>query len=144
MSYTQTKVAPNRSKSIGYFKDSIAVYWNMNSLRAAGGIKSDATDMLTYIEYLLQNDRSLVIQNITKPTAAMNKQLQIGKGWLIRMLSNNSSLYWHNGGTYGFSTFCAFHKETGKGIFIAVNAFEKNNIVDGLGVEIMGKMLDLK
>ena len=144
MSYTQTNVAPNRSKSKGYYYNAEAAYWNMNSLRAAGGIKSDATDMLTYIEYLLKNDRSLVIQNITKPTAAMNKRLQIGKGWLIRLLSNSTSLYWHDGGTYGFSTFCAFHKETGKGIFIAVNANDKNTISSELGLEIMSKMLDLK
>jgi len=144
MSYTQMKGAPNRVISIGYFNDSVATYWTMNSLKAAGGIKSDATDMLSYIEYLLKNDQSLVIQNITKPTAVINKRLQIAKGWHILSLPNNSSLYWHSGGTYGFSTFCAFHKETGKGIFIAVNAFNKNNIVDGIGIDIMSKMLDLK
>ena len=144
MSYTQMNAAPNRAVSIGYFNDSVATYWTMNSLKAAGGIKSDATDMLSYIEYLLKNDQSLVIQNITKPTAVINKRLQIAKGWHILSLPNNSSLYWHSGGTYGFSTFCAFHKETGKGIFIAVNAFNKNNIVDGIGIDIMSKMLDLK
>jgi len=144
MSYTLMNAAPNRAVSIGYFNDSVATYWTMNSLKAAGGIKSDATDMLSYIEYLLKNDQSLVIQNITKPTAVINKRLQIAKGWHILSLPNNSSLYWHSGGTYGFSTFCAFHKETGKGIFIAVNAFNKNNIVDGIGIDIMSKMLDLK
>ncbi len=144
MSYTQMNAASNRPKSIGYYNDSIATYWEMNILKAAGGIKSDAADMLSYIEYLLKNDQSDVIQNITTPTATINKRLQIAKGWHILSLPNNSSLYWHNGGTYGFSTFCAFQKETGKGIFIAVNAFNKNNIVDGLGVELMSKMLDIK
>jgi CubicO group peptidase (beta-lactamase class C family) len=127
LKYSQLNAATNRAKSIGYFDNAIATYWNMNSLKAAGGIKSDATDMLAYIEYLLQNNQSPVIQNITKPTLSINKRLQIAKGWHILSLPNNTSLYWHNGGTYGFSTFCAFHKETGKGIFIAVNAFNKNN-----------------
>ncbi len=144
MSHTQMNAALNRPISIGYFNDSLATYWNMNSLRAAGGIKSDATDMLSYIEYVLKNNQSLVIQNITNPTLIINKRLQIAKGWHILSLSNKTSLYWHNGGTYGFSTFCAFHRESGKGIFIAVNAVNKNNIVDGLGVEIMRKMLELK
>ncbi len=144
MSYTQMNVAPNRAKSKGYFKDGEAVYWNMNSLKAAGGIKSDATDMLTYIEYFLHKHQSLVIQDITKPTAIINKRMQIGKGWHILSQTNNTSLYWHNGETYGFDTFCAFNIETGKGIFIAVNVFGKTNIVDRLGLDIMNQMLGFK
>lgn len=144
MKYTQMNVAPNRSISKGYFKNGEAVFWNMNSLKAAGGIKSDATDMLLYIDYLLRHDQSSIIQNITNPTAIINKRFLIGKGWHIISLSNNTSLYWHNGETRGFGTFCAFHKESGKGIFIAVNESGKNNIVDKLGFDLMSKMLGFK
>ncbi len=141
MKYTGTTIAKNRKLSTGYLNGTIAEYWNMNILQPAGGIKSDAGDLLTYLEYFLQHQQLQLIQSLTTPTAQLNKQIKVARGWHLLNRADQPFLVWHNGGTYGFSTFCAFHKESGNAVFVAINAFNKNQIADGLGIEIITKML---
>ncbi len=58
-------------------------------------------------------------------------------------LKNKPVIYWHNGGTYGFSTFAAFVKQTNQWVMVVVNKFDKNDTVsDKLGMQIMNKMLE--
>lgn len=141
MHHTDTSAAPGRPFSTGYYNEQPAEYWTMHVLKPAGGVKSDAADMLNYLEQLIRNQQSAVVGSITTPTASINNRLLVAKGWHILIMPNQSSLFWHNGGTFGFSTFCAFHKESGKALFLFVNAFNKNNIGDAFGIEIMTKLL---
>ncbi|MEI6265238.1 MAG: serine hydrolase [Sphingobacteriia bacterium] len=141
MKHTGLKAAPNQKISIGYFDETISTYWDMAILQAAGAIKSDVYDMLNYLEFIINKKESSIIKNITTPTATINKRLQVAKGWHILNGANNQVIIWHNGGTYGFSTFCGLHLESGKAVFLAINAYNKNQIADGLGVEILSKML---
>lgn len=141
MQHTDTSAAPGRPFSTGYFNEQPAEYWTMHVLKPAGGVKSDAADMLTYLEQLIRNQQSAVVSSITTPTASINNRLLVAKGWHILIQPNQPSLFWHNGGTFGFSSFCAFHKESGKALFLSVNAFNKNNIGDAFGIEIMTKLL---
>jgi len=67
----------------------------------------------------------------------------VARGWHFNVAKNKPVIYWHNGGTYGFSTFAAFVKETGQWVMVVVNQFNKNNIVsDRLGMQIVQKMLE--
>lgn len=141
MHHTDTSAAPGRPFSTGYYNEQPVEYWTMHVLKPAGGVKSDAADMLNYLEQLIRNQQSAVVGSITTPTASINNRLLVAKGWHILIMPNQSSLFWHNGGTFGFSTFCAFHKESGKALFLSVNAFNKNNIGDAFGIEIMTKLL---
>jgi hypothetical protein len=52
------------------------------------------------------------------------------------------TIYWHNGGTYGFSTFAAFVKDTKRSVVVVVNQFNQNQVSDGLGIAIMKEMLE--
>lgn len=141
MQHTDTSAAPGRPFSTGYYNEQPAEYWTMHVLKPAGGVKSDAADMLNYLEQLIRNQQSAVVSSITTPTASINNRLLVAKGWHILILPNQRSLLWHNGGTFGFSSFSAFHKESGKALFLSVNAFNKNNIGDAFGIEIMTKLL---
>ncbi len=141
MKHTGLKADPNQKISTGYFEDTESAYWDMAILQAAGAIKSDVYDMLNYLQFIIDKKESSIIKDITTPTASINKRLQIAKGWHILNGSNNRVIIWHNGGTYGFSTFCGLHLESGKAVFLAINAYNKNQIGDGLGVEILTKML---
>jgi len=56
--------------------------------------------------------------------------------WHI-MTGRTPLIYWHNGGTYGFSTFAAFEPKSQTAIFAAANAFNVNEALE----EFSGKIL---
>jgi hypothetical protein len=68
--------------------------------------------------------------------------VQVGRGWHTLEKKNNQVIYWHNGGTFGFSTFAAFVKDTRQAVIVVVNKFNSNAVSDGLGIAIMKKMLE--
>jgi CubicO group peptidase (beta-lactamase class C family) len=129
--------------AVGYFNGNAAEYWDMNALKAAGGVKSNTTDMLTYLEYILKHPGNKILESVSTVSAAVNDRIKVAKGWHILKETRNADITWHNGGTYGFSTFCAFNKTNGTAVFVAINAFNMNAISDGLGIEIM-KMMALE
>ncbi|TAG15060.1 MAG: class A beta-lactamase-related serine hydrolase [Sphingobacteriia bacterium] len=127
--------------STGYYKKQLAEYWNMAVLEGAGGVKSTAADMLQYVHYMLQHQESTSIKDLITKTNTINQQLSIAKCWHIFISPNNAPIIWHNGGTYGFSTFIAFNQTTNQAVFVAINSFNKNGISDRLGIEILTKIL---
>lgn len=142
LKHTGINVSQNRLKAIGYFDKQEATYWDMNALVGAGGIKSDAIDMLNYLDYIANHQTLSTIQSILHKTAEINKEVAIAKGWHTIEKNEETLLYWHNGGTYGFSTFCAFNPSNKNCIIIVINAFNKNAIADRLGIDIMTKILN--
>lgn len=144
MLHTNLQADINRPISIGYFNGQPAEYWDMQILKGAGGIKSDGIDILNYLEYLLQHKEDNIVQDITTKTASISLRIDIAKAWHMFNFPDKPPIYWHNGGTYGFSSFCAFNKETNSGLFIVINAFDKNIIADGMGIYIMTKILSSK
>lgn len=128
--------------SIGYFNTLAAQYWDMNCLAGAGGLKSDAGDILAYLNFCVKNFSSPLIQLVTTETASINSRIAVARGWHILKRSRTTPVFWHNGGTYGFSTFAAFNPVAKKMVFIAINAFNKNDIGDELGIKIMQGLLD--
>jgi len=129
--------------AVGYFNGNAAEYWDMNALKAAGGVKSNTSDMLTYLEYIINHPENKILESVTTVSAPINNRISIAKGWHLLIESGKPDIIWHNGGTYGFSTFCAFDKVNGTAVFVAVNTFNMNAISDGLGIEIM-KMMALE
>jgi CubicO group peptidase (beta-lactamase class C family) len=129
-------------KAVGYFDKQIAPYWDMSILVGAGGIKSDATDMLNYLDYISNHTSKPLIASILQKTAMIDKKTYIAKGWHTNEKNNETQFFWHNGGTYGFSTFCAFNPKNKNSIIIVINSFSKNFMADQLGFELMDTLLD--
>jgi len=142
LKHTGTQSAKRVPKAIGYFGNETASYWDMSVLVAAGGIKSDANDLLQYLDFIASNQSLPVIQSVLKKTTQLNKQIAISKAWHTIEKDGATLLYWHNGGTYGFSTFAAFNPTTQNGVVVVINAFNKNDIADKLGIEIMTNFLN--
>jgi CubicO group peptidase (beta-lactamase class C family) len=138
-------IALTQNKSIGYYaKDDKTPYWNMNVLAPAGGLKCTGTEMLTYLQNMCfpqpGNSKTIVDKLITQ-TVAINPKIGIGMGWHIFNDKDKPLFYWHNGGTYGFSTFCAFTKDKSKAVIIVINQFNKNSLSDGFGSKIIKKII---
>ncbi|PJE46655.1 MAG: hypothetical protein CUR34_08490 [Sediminibacterium sp.] len=142
LKHTGIQSAKKMPKATGYFGNEVATYWNMNVLVGAGGIKSDATDLLKYLDFISSNQSIPVVKSVLQKTTQLNKQVAISKAWHIIEKNGKSLLYWHNGGTYGFSTFAAFNPTTQNSIIVVINAFNKNDIADRLGIEIMTNLLN--
>lgn len=133
-------------KSVGLFNDKPAEYWNMNALQAAGCLQLNASAMLSYLQGMMhpitKNSKEIISQ-LTTATIAVNPQIKIARGWHTLELENKPVIIWHNGGTYGFSTFCAFNKEKNTAVLVVVNSFNKNAISDSeLGFKIIIKLIE--
>jgi CubicO group peptidase (beta-lactamase class C family) len=144
MKSTGLTTKENLPVAVGYFNGVAAEYWDMNALKAAGGVKSNTSDMLTYLEYIINHPENKILESVTTVSAPINNRISIAKGWHLLIESGKPDITWHNGGTYGFSTFCAFDKVNRTAVFVAVNTFNMNAISDGLGIEIMKMMTDKK
>ncbi len=138
-------IAATQNKSKGYFaKDDITPYWNMNVLTPAGGLKCTGTEMLIYLQNMCfpqPGNSKMIVDKLTAQTVAINPKIGIGRAWHTFNDNRQPLFYWHNGGTFGFSTFCAFTKDKSKAVIVIINQFNKNAFADGLGVKIIKKLI---
>jgi CubicO group peptidase (beta-lactamase class C family) len=127
----------------GFFNGNEAVYWNMQSLAPAGGIKLNAVNMLRYIQAMAipSAANKALVDTLTEVTVSLSPTMNVCLAWHTFERKNKPTIYWHNGGTYGFSTFAAFCKAKNSFVFVVVNAFDKNAASDGLGIAIMNKLV---
>lgn len=139
------KKGDTKNISQGYFTTSEKIdFWNMDVLAPAGGLKYSADQMLNYLQGMCFPKTDMVktiVNKLTTQTVSLNDQVAVGYGWHIINVKNQPPVYWHNGGTYGFSTFCAFSKDKSKAVIVVINQFNKNGICDGLGINIFKKLL---
>jgi CubicO group peptidase (beta-lactamase class C family) len=138
-------IALTENKSQGYFeKDVKTEYWNMNVLTPAGGLKCTGTEMLTYLQNMcfpVSGNSAMIVSKLLEPSIILNERQSIGRGWQIVTRNDKPNVYWHNGGTYGFSTFCAFLKDKSKAVIVVINQFNKNAFADGIGFKIIKRFI---
>ncbi len=115
--------------------------WNMGALAGAGTIKSTASDLAIWLRANL--DASAPTHELWKLcqtlTFTVNENLSLGLGWHI-VKNGEAAVYWHNGGTGGYTTFVAFDpvSETGTVVLSNVSAFSPHMTnIDQLGFGIL-------
>ncbi|MBB5634909.1 CubicO group peptidase (beta-lactamase class C family) [Pedobacter cryoconitis] len=126
--------------TIGYDdeKSKDAFYWDMGSFKAAGGLKSNVNDMITYLRANME-DRN---KDISLSHQETDLQPGFGRGlaWIVQFL-NDDVVIWHNGGTAGFRSFSGFTKEKQCGIVVLSNSSKD---VDSLALEILLHLIQNK
>lgn len=130
----------------GYFNGRPAQYWTFESMAGAGAIKTNATDMLRYLEAHLSPLRppfDNIHSALTTPQHAVSPAVNICYGWHT-MERTVHRAYWHNGGTYGFSTFAAFEPEHKLAFFAASNSFNVNAALDRLSGQLITLLVGKK
>nr|WP_314496470.1 serine hydrolase [uncultured Chryseobacterium sp.] len=113
--------------------------WDFDVLFGGGGILSTTEDLTLFVKAQFDpENKELALTR--KPTFTIDEKMRIGLGWHILKSENGQDLYWHNGGTAGYSSSVTFNTGTKTGVIILsnVSAFhpETGNI-DGLCFELM-------
>ena len=108
-----------------------AGYWNLGAFKAAGGLKSDLDDLLIYLRANI-NDYT---RDFSLPHHQTDIQPGYGRGlaWVTQFF-NDDTIIWHNGGTGGFRSYCAFVKEKQTGLVVLSNSSKD---VDDMALEIL-------
>lgn len=96
-------------------------YWDFGALLGAGGIYSSIFDLAKYIIHNI-NDTTPSFELQRRQTATVNKQMGIGLGWFIAKKQNqDNTLYFHDGGTNGFTSIALMNVKARTGIAILSN-----------------------
>jgi len=106
---------------------------------SAGTIKSNLHDMMNYLIENIEYENSVLKEPLilTKErTFSVDENLYLGLGWHLTIDGEGDEIYWHNGGTKGFSSFIAYNNSTKDGVVVLINAYcpIEQNIV---GIEVL-------
>ncbi|MBK9284200.1 MAG: beta-lactamase family protein [Sphingobacteriaceae bacterium] len=118
------------TKGYNYLGDETP-YWNLNGFEAAGAIKSNSSDMMKYLLFNLKEGAEYI--RLSHELTWGDVNYGIGLGWHVIKTKYAHKLIWHNGGTYGYASFCGFIKEKDCAVIILSNSGIN---VDAIGIGI--------
>jgi len=113
--------------------------WSFDGLRAAGGVRSTARDLLTLLRAELRPE-STPLQQALKVTQAIHfhrRHRLEGLGWHIMKTPEGPLLHWQNGATGGFVGFVGFDLQNRNGLVLLSNhgdAWNRDDALDQLGL----------
>lgn len=126
--------------------------WDLDALVGAGGIRSTAADMLTYLEAQLHPDKlpasaTGTPQGKTLPAALYASQKiradvaggsNIALNWFHIETTDS---YWHNGGTGGYTSYALFNPGDDYALIVLFNtAGDKDTFADKLGQHVAQRL----
>jgi CubicO group peptidase (beta-lactamase class C family) len=126
--------------------------WNLNVLVGAGGIRSTAADMLTYLEAQLHPDHLPASARSTpagKTLAAAIAASHVVHGEALPGMHialnwlriDDSGALWHNGATGGYSSFAAFDPDADYAVVVLSNtSIGDRKFTDELGKHILARL----
>jgi CubicO group peptidase (beta-lactamase class C family) len=116
----------------------VAPYFDVAVLAGGGGLNSNVTDLMTYLDANIGEPASPLEHAMRDARRGYHNPrpgLQVGLGWMT-MTRGPFTLVGHNGGTDGYSTYVAFDPETRAGVVVLANSggFE---YADKIGRELL-------
>lgn len=102
-------------------------HWDFgDTMAGAGAVRSTVSDMLHYLDaHLSDADHSLYAAlaecRKAKHDIFPSRGIGIGFGWMFYREKDGSTTHWHNGGTYGSSSFATFNRDRRIGLVILSN-----------------------
>jgi len=112
--------------------------WDFNALASCGALHSTVDDLLLYARANLNDNGVTPLAKALKLThqITFTKEPKLGLAWHI-ILVNGINYYFHDGDTYGSSSFLAFNKEKNLAVIVLSNATASTV---ALGVGILNKL----
>ena len=126
--------------------------WDIDALAGAGGLRSTAADMLTYLEVQLHGDHlpqtarataegktlAAAIATSHVPQGDATGGMHIALNWLR---IDETGSFWHNGGTGGYSSFAIFNPEKDFGVIVLANTSpDARTFADDLGAHVAQRL----
>jgi len=111
-------------------------FWTGEASQSVGELKSNTQDLSSFLHSMMKNKND-EFSGFIKPQKMISDTTGVGLGWHFK-IQNNDTLVWHNGGTYGFSSFMGFYKQKKKGIIILNNYFPAQTTQ--AGVEMLNQI----
>lgn len=113
--------------------------WNFDIFLGAGGVLSTTSDLAKFaIAHSDHKDAALALTR--KPTFQVSNNMQIGLFWHILKSKNGTALFWHNGGTNGYSSSIIINTTKQSAIIILSNVsgfHTKTENIDEIGFLLM-------
>ncbi|WP_404366448.1 serine hydrolase [Sphingomonas sp. MMS24-J45] len=92
----------------------------MAAIRAAGGLRYSAADMIRYITAQIAARDPAIAQTHVPLWGTADTQ-GIGFHWIVSKTADGIPYLQHSGGTFGFSSYCDFYPQQRYGIVLLVN-----------------------
>jgi CubicO group peptidase (beta-lactamase class C family) len=112
--------------------------WDFDVLFGGGGILSTTEDLVKFANAQFNpKNKDLDLTRIS--TFKINESMRIGLGWHIITTKNGKDIYWHNGGTGGYSSSMAVKIDDKTVVIILANVSNVNDKIDGICFELINK-----
>lgn len=124
--------------------------WDIGVLAGAGGLRSTASDMLTFLVANLKTNETSLSQALAySHQVQFQQEMEIaGLGWAISEFTQDQAtehtsqrqkqvVYWHNGCTGGYASFMGFDKANQFGVVVLSNYAATNAALDRIGVSLI-------
>lgn len=112
--------------------------WDLTGLAGAGGIRSNAIDMVHFIKANMGVTKSSIYNAmlLSHDVAYENvaNQFKIGLAWHYAQ-NGEDTIVWHNGATGGYKAFTGFIEGTTKGVVVLGNS---DGDIGRLGMKLLG------
>lgn len=134
LKYTTFEIDSSLVNSYDFFNFEIN-HWTGEAVQAAGLLKSNIDDLFAFLRIIMNNKHQF--QEFLTPISTVTDSTMIGYGWHFKVM-NGDTMIWHNGGTYGFSSFIGFYSVKQKGVVVLSN----NSVAPATetGVEILNRI----
>lgn len=104
----------------GYNKNGNATpHWDLNLFAAAAGLNSSSQDVLTYLNYNLQEPDTAC--RLAHQISQVNGE-KMAYGWFVKKTKQGNTMYWHSAATFGYTGFSAFMKEKNCSLVVLANS----------------------
>ncbi|HVS92979.1 MAG TPA: serine hydrolase domain-containing protein [Mucilaginibacter sp.] len=112
--------------------------WHFNVLAPCGALHSTVNNMLAYARANMTPAPTAVSKalQLTHQVTYTQKDLKLGLGWHI-IIINNVQYYFHDGGTYGSSSFLVFNPQKKLAVIVLSNC---GTSVNELGADIVKRI----
>lgn len=117
-------------------KGEIVSNWDFDVLLAAGGILSTSEDLAKFTNAQF-NPENKELELTRKTTFESKGDIKIGLGWHIIKSKNGKDLFWHNGGTGGYSSSIVMNIEDKSAVIVLSNVFDVNDKMDALSYNLL-------
>lgn len=133
-----SRILTDRFVAVYDDRGDVTAAWDFDALAAAGALRSTVNDLAIYAKANMATDDSKLSKalRLTHQITFKNSDTPIALGWHIIKVGGVDYTF-HNGGTYGSSSFLAFNIEKKLAVIVLSNASEST---DALGIELIKKL----